>query len=291
MKKMKLACASVLALALLTGCSDATAKLKDSGTTLLSVGKKNVTKGQMYNAMLNYSGASLIINNAKSAIAEKEIEITEEMKESAKSTLEMYTSFYGEYFSTYLASNGMTEDDYMNEYLIPSQQTEKLVNKYIEENFADVVAHYQPIQATVIAFSSEEEANTAKEAIEAGMDPSEAASSNNSVSGGTPSIYTTESTDLDATVRTAVFGASEEDGWTVIAASDGATYSLFKIDSKNPEDFKDACIESLSSVSGVDEASDVYWFKKYDFHIYDKTVYDMIAADYPEYLIQDTVSK
>ena len=86
-----------------------------------------------------------------------------------------------------LEAQGMTEDDYVNELLIPSLQSEKLVGKYIEEHFDEITAAYDPIQATVLTFTTEDDAKAALSALRDGSkDAATAAKDNNSSSARTP---------------------------------------------------------------------------------------------------------
>ena len=64
------------------------------------------------------------------------------MKKDAESTLESYKSYYGDTFTTYLEQMGITDTEYMEDYLIPSLQAAELSSKYIEENFDKIAAMY-----------------------------------------------------------------------------------------------------------------------------------------------------
>ncbi|MBQ7992130.1 MAG: hypothetical protein IJM63_07195 [Solobacterium sp.] len=280
--------ASALALTVLAGCTDATAKLPDSSTALFSVGNKTITKGDVYSLMNSTSGASTAINEANKVIARAEIEVTDEMKESAESTLESYKTYYGDTFTTYLEQMGLTDEEYLNDYLIPSLQAEKLSSKYVDENFAQVISTYMPIKATLLTFTTEDDANKALSELKDGSkDAATAAKDNNSTSTGTSTIYTIESTDIDSTVRTVLNSAKPEDGWTMVPASDSSSYVVLKVDDHNPDNFRDEAAETLGSLTNVQNDSTTYWFKKYGFHIYDKTIYDAVAADYPDNLVQN----
>jgi len=286
MKKRNALFASVLALTMLAGCKDATAKLNDSSTSLIKIGSKTITKGDLYELMNSAYGATTVINDANKTIADLEIEVTDEMKETAESTLETYVSMYGDSFTSYLEQVGMTEEDYVNETLIPSLQAEQLVNKYIEDQWDTLVSTYKPVKATLISFTSEDDANAALEEVNGGTDAETAAGNHN----GTyteSKVYTTESTSLDSMVRTILFAATEDDGWAHVPGSDGSTYYLIKVDNSDPSSFKDEAVEALSTISDVSDDSTTYFFKKYNFHIYDKTIYDAVAADYPDNLVQD----
>lgn len=271
----------------LTGCSDASAKLSDSKTVLFTIGDTDVTKGEVYSTMMTMSGASTCINDATNTIAKKEVEVTDEITEQAKSTLDTYKSMYGDSFTSYLEQAGMDEDSYLNDYLIPSLLASKMTEKYVEENFDSLCKAYKPFKATILEFTSEDDLNAAKAEIEGGTDPGTAASNHNSSSSGTSTLYTNESTDIDSYVRTAISALTPEDGWQEVKSSDGAAFNLVRVDADDPDDFKDEAVSALANISEVSSASTNYFFKKHKFHIYDITLYNGISADYPDYLVQD----
>ena len=161
MKNMKYLIVSAFAALLLAGCSDASAKLKSANDVVMTVGSATITKGEIYNAMAVSSGGSQIASDAKNAIAKAEIEVTDEIKESAQSTLDLYSSLYGDSFATMLETSGMTQEEYLNDYLIPSLQGEKLVDKYIDEHFDEIAAAYDPVQTTILTFTAKEDAEAA----------------------------------------------------------------------------------------------------------------------------------
>lgn len=280
--------AALLAATSFAGCTDAQAKLKDSSTALFSVGNKTVTKGDLYAKMNSTSGAAVVTNSATKAISSAEIEITDEMQSSAESTLKSYKSMYGDTFSSYLDNMNMSEDDYLNNYLIPSLQAEQLPKAYLEQNWKNAVKLYTPVKATILEFSSSDDAQAALSELKDGSKTAaEAASGHNSSSTGDSKIYTIEDTDLDSIVRSCINSNSPDDGWSEVPASDGSKFYVVKVDDNDPNNFKDECISTLTSVSQVKSDSTTYFFKKYNFHVYDKTIYDALEKDYPDYLVQD----
>ncbi|MCR4950182.1 MAG: hypothetical protein K6A40_02535 [Solobacterium sp.] len=287
MKKTNTLLASALMLAVLSGCTDATAKLKDSSTVLFSVGSVNVTKGTVYNMMKASSGASVAVNNATKFIAEKEVEVTEDMKKDAQSTLEAYIAYYGDSFTAYLEQNNMTKESYVTDYLIPSLQADELIKKYINEKFDELTARYKPVKATVLTFTAKEDAEAALSELKDGSkSPADAAKGHNSSSKGDSQIYTIE-TSLDAMVKSVLTSAKPEEGWIMTASSDSSEYAVLRVDKNDASTFKDEAVTTLSSITNVENDSTTFWFKKYGFHVYDKTIYDAVAADYPDNLVQD----
>ena len=121
MKKTNLIMASALLVGL-CGCTDAQAKLKDSSTAVMAVGSQNITKGEIYTVLSSAYGANAVINDAVSRICAAEVEVTDEMRTEAEGSLESMKALYGDSFLNYLESSGMSEEDYLNEVILPGQQ-------------------------------------------------------------------------------------------------------------------------------------------------------------------------
>ena len=284
MKKLSIA---ILSLLLLTGCTDAVAKLKDSNTVLFSVGSTNVTKGELYSYMAS-SGGSAAISDASTKIAKIEIEVTDDMKASAEETLEAYKSYYGDTFTKHLEQIGMTEEEYVEENLIASQLAAQLPNKYVESNFDSFASAYSPIKAIVINFPSKEDADAAISELKSDdSDVKAIIEAHNSTSSADPTVYTIDSTVLDSVARTVLNSSSAEDGWVQVENSDGSTYTVLKVIDNVPANFKEEAIAAIANITTIQEQSTQYWFSKYNFHIYDKNVYDDVKANYSNYLVQD----
>ena len=287
--KMKNIFAGACALVLLAGCSDASAKLANGSETVMTVGNQKFTKNDIYQMMVSAAGGETVYSKAQTYIAEQEVELTDEMKDSAKNTLELYTMMYGDQFSEYLKSSGMTEDDYVNTVVLPSMQAEKLPGNYINEHFDDLVSTYEPIQVIVLSFSSEEDASKAISALKDGSATAEeAAASNNSSSNGEPEVLVNSSMTYDSAVLTVLRSGSVDDGWVEVPSSDGATFYVVKLVSKNAADFKDEAVTALSGISTVTNAATDHFFRKYNFHVYDIDVYNQLKSNHPEILIQDS---
>ena len=287
--KMKKLFAGACALMLLAGCSDASAKLADGSETIMTVGNQKFTKNDIYQMMVSSAGGDTVYNKAQSFIAGQEVELTDEMKDNAKNTLEMYSMMYGDQFTEYLKSAGLTEDDYVNNIILPSMQAEKLPEVYINEHFDDLVSTYEPIQVIVLSFSSEEDASKAISALKDGSATAEeAAASNNSSSNGEPEVLVNSSMTYDSAVLTVLRSGSVDDGWVEVPSSDGTLFYVVKIVSKTASEFKDEAVTALSGISTVTSAATDSFFRKYNFHVYDIDVYNQLKSNYPEILVQDS---
>lgn len=279
---------AVCAVAALTGCSDASAKLKDKNTALIKIGNKTITKGDVFSSMEAMTGADTAINDAMNTISSKEVEVTEDIKKQAKDTLKTYKSMYGDTFSTYLESTGMSEEDYMNEYLIPSLLAEQLNYKYVDEKWDDLVKMYKPVKATVLQFGSADDANAALSELKGGTaDTAKIAKAHNSTTEPKSKIYTNQSTDLDSMVRAALTSLTPDDGWTFATGSDGASFYALHVDDTDAENFRKDLTETFVNTKNVQNDAKTFYFKKYGFHIYDITIYNGVSEKYPDYLVQN----
>lgn len=288
MKNTNLLLASLLLITPLAGCSDAQANLKDGSTVLVKVGKEKITKEKLFQLMNSTSGAATVIADATKTISSAEVEVSDEMKENAENTLTSYKSMYGDTFNSYLEQNNMSEDDYLNKNLIPALQAEKLPELYIEQNWKKVIKLYEPVKATVLEFTSSDDANNALSALKDGSKtPAEAASENNSSSSGESKIYTLDDTDLDSTAHSVITNGSPDDGWSMVPTTSGDTVYVIRVDDNDPDNFKDEAITKLTSINNISSDANTYFFKKYKFHIYDITIYNAISSDYPDYLVQN----
>ena len=286
MKKTKLIMASALLVGL-CGCTDAQAKLKDSSTAVMAVGSQNITKGEIYTVLSSAYGANAVINDAVSRICAAEVEVTDEMRTEAEGSLESMKALYDDSFLNYLESSGMSEEDYLNEVILPGLQADELPKRYIDENYDSLVEKYHPVLATVLDFTSEEDANKALSALRDGSkNAEEAAVDCNSTSSGLPAVYTIEDTTYDAVVTGIIRNSSPDDGWAMVTGTDGA-FHILHVDNNDPATMKEAVTEKLAGLSAVSTDVMTYYFKKYGFHVYDKPLYDELKENYPGYLVQD----
>ena len=84
-----------------------------------------------------------------------------------------------------------------------------------------------------------------------------------------------------------ITNGTPDDGWSLIPTTSGDKVYLVHVDDNNPDNYRDTVISTLSSASNVSSDATTYFFKKYNFCIYDITVYNAIKSDYPDYLVQN----
>lgn len=281
MKKILL---SLCALLLLAGCTDAHAKLKDANTALITIGDTTITKGDIYSSMIQQGSGYVALSAATQAILEKEVPITDEITAEATKSLETYKATYGDSLEAALQSYGYKDvDDFYNNSLVLSAQLTKLTKKYVNENFDALVTKYEPRQATVLTFGTEEDAKNAKAELESGVDAMTVASNYNSSSAGSPRIITTD-TDLDVSVKSFIQNATAPGISDVIIGTDVENFYIVNVNEIDPNNIKEDVITVFANMASTATDSDKFYFQKYGFKIYDRELYDNIKTNYPDYL-------
>lgn len=287
MRRKYILSAGIATILCLAGCGGTISQLSDSSSPIVTVGNVSIKKGDAYNKLMGLTGAYTAISDAKSVISAAEIPDSDEITAAATTTLANYKKQMGDRFNAYLETIGMTEDEYLSDVLIPSVKNAKLAEKYVSDNFDDVVDKFKPVIASVITVSSEDLAKSAaSELANDGSDPSAVATN----VGGTASldqvIVTANVSDNDTTYDSAIrdyLADNPTNTWATVNGSDGNYYVVKKFDTEVSTDN----ISTIAADSSVTNDAMSYYFKKYGFEVYDSTLYKQIQNDYPEYLADD----
>ena len=165
--KMKKATAVLMCTALLAGCSDASASLKDRYAVILKVGNASITKGEVYDNLAPAYGAPAALQYITEVICDNEVPVTDEMREEAQVNLDYYKLILGSYFEEYMASIGLDEESFLKEQIL-YLQNDQLPALYIEENYTELAEKYKPIRGTILTFDTMENANAAASALKDG---------------------------------------------------------------------------------------------------------------------------
>lgn len=283
MKKLVLLALGAL---LLAGCSDARASLKDPKTAVFSVGNQTLTKGDMYNFMLARDAGYFTINEAKKVIFEKEVPVTDEMRSEAEETLNTYKTMLSDSFASYLQSYGFAdEEEYLNNSLLVSLQAQELTKVYVNEKFGDLVSRYSPKKIRIMQFTDEATANQALEQVKSGANFEETATSLGSSVSAAETIATTQSS-YATNVLSTLSVITDPTLTDVIADDNGANFYIVQVIATDAESFKDEAVDTIASISALSSEASIFYFEKYNFTVYDKTIYDQLESNYADYLIQ-----
>lgn len=281
----------VCAAMMLTGCSEATANIKDKDETIMTIGDTKYTKGDEYELLKVSTGTDLTMELVKQAIYKQEVKVTKEMKEKAQEQVNNYKENM-ENFDEQIQSLGYKNSkQYMNKVLIPSLQASELTEKYFTDAKKDIQNTYKPSKARIIQCENKATAKKALKALKSGTDPEEVAQQymiDSATYSGKETLVTTKTTDLSTRLinklsKTKKAGVIDE---VFTNESSGNTYAYVAVLVSNTyKDIKDEVYTTLSSDDDITKECLVYYLKKYNFEVHDQDVFNNLKANNPEYLV------
>lgn len=124
-------------LIVLIGVSTKNTKTKNGDDIVIQVDGKTITANELYKELKKQSGEQVAINLIDEYILDKEYKTTDEMKKSAKSTIENYKKTYGDQYDQFLQYNGISDDEELKELLIKNNKLTSVTEDYIKETLTE----------------------------------------------------------------------------------------------------------------------------------------------------------
>lgn len=263
----------ILSLSLvLVGCGNKTTNVSNSSDVLIKVGNQSITVGQVYSQMMATDSTAIIKQMASRIIFDKEVPMDDALKAEADTQLQEFIDSVGENLDVYLQYYGYKDkDDYYNNGIIPSLQQEKLVRNYLTENFDAVAAGYRPKKIRLIEITDATLAAEALAEIKAGVDFSVVAEkySTSTYPGDEELVNNTSS--IPSVVVEFIDYLTTPTLSEVL--TDGTTNYIVQVTNADTNKLKDEIIESFTFDSTFTDKTLESYFVKYNFTIYDKSVY------------------
>lgn len=274
----------ILSLSLvLVGCGNKTTNVSNSSDVLIKVGNQSITVGQVYSQMMATDSTAIIKQMASRIIFDKEVPMDDALKAEADTQLQEFIDSVGENLDVYLQYYGYKDkDDYYNNGIIPSLQQEKLVKNYLTENFEAVAAGYRPKKIRLIEITDATLAAEALAEIKAGVEFSVVAEkySTSTYPGDEELVNNTSS--IPSVVVEFIDYLTTPTLSEVL--TDGTTNYIVQVTNADTNKLKDEIIESFTFDSTFTDKTLESYFVKYNFTIYDKSVYDLFIQTYPNYI-------
>lgn len=273
----------------LTGCSDATTNVTDAKTPIFTIGKEELTNGELYETLVAQGPVSSIINLVTEQLIELEVPVTEEITKKAEEAMAELKEGLGDQFMDLIKAAGFdNEEDYFNERVMYATRSQELTTVYLTNNFEEASAIYSPRKVNIIEVKTKEDADAALTKLKEGTSFADVAEeySDSEVYDGVSEIITKQS-GLDATVFTKIKDAKENGLMPeVLANTDSSKFYLVNIEETNPENFKEDAIKALAATDGVADVAFEFFLKKYNFHIYDINILNAFEEQAPSFVIQ-----
>lgn len=288
MKKTAVLACCALGL-LLSGCGSSTSEIQDQSETLMTIGDTTYTKGDVYELIKESDGPDLVLSMALTDIYDKEVPVTDEIKEEAQAQYDELAAS-NEDLEQQLTDAGYSgKDEYIENILIPNVQSKQLTLMYFKDNEDLIVSEYEPSIAQIIQCSSEENANEALQALKDGDDVEKVAdqyASETASFTGSEQVVTTQSTTLPTRLIKSLSSAKEAGILDEIFVNDDETsWYVAVLVSNNYEDNVDQYVDALSSNSTLAKEVVVSYLTKYGFEVHDQYLFDYFKANNPEYLV------
>ena len=134
-------------------------------------------------------------------------------------------------------------------------------------------------------FTDEATANQALEQVKSGANFEETATSLGSSVSAAETIATTQSS-YATNVLSTLSVITDPTLTDVIADDNGANFYIVQVIATDAESFKDEAVDTIASISALSSEASIFYFEKYNFTVYDKTIYDQLESNYADYLIQ-----
>ena len=276
----------LLSAVLLAGCSSSyNTKVTDGSTKIISDKEVSVTKQDFYEYLLDNYGAEEVLNQALTAIANVEVTDEDKINELLNERIKSYDQYTDGGIDQYAKDMGYAStEEYKEIVLLPDVKQELLREKYIDDNFDDLIKEFNVCSLKKIVVEKE---SSALSIIEKATD--ETAFDKLMDTYGTDSaedlgIVTKNSTlDDNLTSKLVDLSKVERDGVysSAIKLSDD-TYAVIFVYDTDKEANKDNYLSTLTSNDDIITTVEGYYLNKYEFNVNEDKLKDDIKALYED---------
>ncbi|MBQ6653911.1 MAG: hypothetical protein IJM79_00060 [Erysipelotrichaceae bacterium] len=299
MKKITLAFIAILMVCLLAGCGDAHGKLTNGNQPLFTIGKTKVTKNDFYEVMRDYDSGDYLIKQTAKYIVNAEIETTDEITAEARKQFDETVAGYDD-LAAALKALGYASEEELMEDVVDSVKSDRMIDKYIEDNWDDLTAKYAPLKVRVLSFETEEnETADFKERAAAALAELKAGETFDAVAKkymdessdayklAAEALYTTATSGYDTIVSEYLKTVTTPGLSEVLTDNTGTKAFVVQVTNNNLTQLKNDFVSYLKGLSSITQDMYTFYFKKHNFTIYDIDLYNLIKTNYASYLVQD----
>lgn len=279
----------VLVSLMLVGCYDKTTTISDKNTVLITLDNKTITKGDVYNVMgkVEPYPAVVVLTLSKRMILAKEVGLTDQVKTTADAALKAWLETNKADVQKALTDAGYKDQTAIyNDKFVVEAQSDALVSKYLDTTYSTIVTTYKPVKARVMEIEKTADATAALAAIKAGGSfATVAAKYGNKQYSSDLAIYYTGS-DLPDLVLAFLKGATLPTLSDVIEDKDNSLFYIVQVSVADGNAIKDEVIKTFTKDANFIEMALMGYYESNGFKLYDRTIYDMIKTNYPDYIIK-----
>lgn len=255
--------------------------VKKGDNKLLYNDEVTITKNDIYKYFLENSGDNEILLLAINYISNQEITDTDAINTEVEELKASYAGYSGTDLDTYAKQSGYADEaELVDDVITPSAKQRLLLEKYIDENYDELLKSYRVKYLKTITFDTESQAiqtidqATSQEAFDELM---------NNNGGSDIGMVTKESTTIDEKVVDNLSKFKKDGVYSKAIKTSDEKYVVVWVYNTDTSAVKSDIVESLKNVSDISTDSEAYYLKKYHFTVNEKAIRDSIKEQYPEY--------
>ena len=277
-----------LAALMLTGCYDVTTKITDPKTVLITLDGATITKGDVYNIMSQADPypAVVALTLSKKIILEKEVGRTDAIKAAADAAKAAFIEEADDDLEGALKEAGYdTIDEMYEDKFIVEAQSDYLVGNYLNTTYSTVSSTYAPRKARIMKIDKEADATAALAAIKAGQSFTDVAKKYNVTGFNTETAIYYTGSELPEAVLTFLKDASLPTLSDVLEDTTNDLYYIVQISVADASKIQTEVVDFFKKEASFVELALLGYYESNGFKIYGRALYDMISAQYPDYII------
>lgn len=278
---------------LLTGCQQVGTNIEKADQPIMTIGSITYTKGDEYSLLKHSSGAKMSVELIRQAIMDKEIKRTDEIKKEAEKQYDQLAQNNPDIETQLQQAGYKDKTEYIDKVLIPSVQSNKLIDTYFIDAKEKIKKEYKPSLVKIIQCDDEKTAQKALDAYKDGVELDkiyEEYASPSATYTNQDTLITTSSTDLptrliNTMAKQKKAGIANE----IFKMEDNETATTAYVAilvNNNYDNILEQIKQNLSTDSTISTQAFAYFLEKYNFEVHDQFVFDYLKTNNPEYLYQ-----
>lgn len=277
----------VVAGTLLVGCSSSSAvsyssKVSDGDKTVITIGNDKLTKNEVYHSLLEQYGSAEVLTLALTYIANQEITDETAIKAKVDETLATISENATVSLDEYVKQLGYkNQQDYIDGILTDNAKQELLNDKYIDDNYKDLIKEYKVRYLKVITVDTESGASKLIDQIKGGADFNTISTENNGTDAG---LVTTKSTNIDSNIIKNLGKFTKDGLYNKVIKTSNSKYAVVYVYNTDKKALKDEIKDKLSSINEISTKMESHYLKEYNFDVHEKAIKDEIKKANEDYL-------
>ncbi|MFQ6792116.1 hypothetical protein [Thomasclavelia sp.] len=271
---------------LLVGCGSSnevnySTEVSDGDKTVISGDDVSISKNDIYHYLLKQYGSSEVLALALTYIADQEITDKDQIQAAIDEQVASYTSSLSISLEEYAKQSGYeSAQEYIDEVITDGVKQNLLLDKYINDNYDDLVKDYKVKYLKLITLDTESAALNIIDQVKDGADFDTLMNEN---SGSDEGMVTTESSSIDENIIKKLDKFTKDGIYSKVIKTSDSKYAVVYVYNSNIDDLTDEIKKNLSSISNISTKMGIHYLRKYNFDVYEDAIKDEIKEENEDY--------